>query len=615
MSCKVMTPRKIIRELDQISDNESDFSDDDSIEDPDYVAEFLGFSDDEIDARMNEIVNRLTLEENEEEERENEENIDIEDEDIDRADEVPVWTEYANRQKVFYFTGKSGLQIIIPQNVTPIEVFRLFINDEVLDLLVEQTNIFAQQQIAIGSSQGSKKPIKQHSRIKACKEEGIDKKTIEMFLGTNLWMGLNRKGSIDEYWSKSPLFESPLTEKLMSRNKFQLLLNLVHFADNNSIEKGNRIGKIAPLIDLLVKNFQSVFCPPKDVVIDETLVPWRGRLIFRQYIPQKAHKYGIKLFKLCTTEGYTYNFSVYSGKQEGEYGVAKKVCEKLMHNLLNEGRTLYVDNFYTSYELALSMLRQKTHLVGTVRSSERNMPKDVALAKLKRGEMKAKEDTNGIVYLKWKDTRDVRIISSKHKPEMVLVRSKKRGLEDVGISQLGCSGEPQPLKRRRTEEHVVKPEAVIAYNKGKTGIDLSDQMASYATTLRKGVKWFTKLGLELLLGLSMVNAHYIYQYVTKKKLGIRQFRIKVTESLLKCEQTQRYKSPKQKQTHMLKTQKNAANKIINRICKHCYDRYAKCGGRNEAKKKASKSNYYCTGCIVDGKNVYMCRPCFEKHHQ
>ncbi|KAB7503409.1 hypothetical protein Anas_13702 [Armadillidium nasatum] len=62
-----------------------------------------------------------------------------------------------------------------------------------------------------------------------------------MFLGINLWMGLNGRGSIDEYWSKSPLFESPLTEKLMSRNQFQLLLNLVNFADNNSIEKGNQI--------------------------------------------------------------------------------------------------------------------------------------------------------------------------------------------------------------------------------------------------------------------------------------------------------------------------------------------------------------------------------------
>ena len=50
---------------------------------------------------------------------------------------------------------------------------------------------------------------------------------------------------------------------------------------------------------------------------------------------------------------------IYAGKSNTgvtEVGVAKKVCEKLMIGLLNQSRTLYVDNFYTSYELAVSFL-------------------------------------------------------------------------------------------------------------------------------------------------------------------------------------------------------------------------------------------------------------------
>jgi len=39
-------------------------------------------------------------------------------------------------------------------------------------------------------------------------------------------------------------------------------------------------------------------------------------LNFRQYTKGKSHKYGIKLFKLCDPDGYTYNVLVYSGKQE-----------------------------------------------------------------------------------------------------------------------------------------------------------------------------------------------------------------------------------------------------------------------------------------------------------
>ena len=52
----------------------------------------------------------------------------------------------------------------------------------------------------------------------------------------------------------------------------------------------------------------------------------------------------------------------------------------------------------------------------------------------------------------------------------------------------------------------LKPLAVVEYNEGKCGMDYSDQMVSYATTIRKGIKWYRKLGIQLLLGISVVNA-------------------------------------------------------------------------------------------------------------
>ena len=138
----------------------------------------------------------------------------------------------------------------------------------------------------------------------------------------------------------------------MSRNRFEILLRLLHFSNNENAIPGDRLAKIKPLLDLLEAKYKKVFVPGENYVIDETLVPWRGRLVFRQYIPNKAHKYGIKLFKLCTSEGYTWASKIYSGKSEiydKKNGLAAKVCEDLSQGLLNEGRTLYVDNFYTSY--------------------------------------------------------------------------------------------------------------------------------------------------------------------------------------------------------------------------------------------------------------------------
>ncbi|KAJ8937302.1 hypothetical protein NQ314_011941 [Rhamnusium bicolor] len=48
--------------------------------------------------------------------------------------------------------------------------------------------------------------------------------------------------------------------------------------------------------------------------IDESMVPFRGRLIIKQYIPNKSSKYGVKIFKICDEKGYTYDSIMYKGK-------------------------------------------------------------------------------------------------------------------------------------------------------------------------------------------------------------------------------------------------------------------------------------------------------------
>jgi len=124
--------------------------------------------------------------------------------------------------------------------------------------------------------------------------------------------------------------------------------------------------------------------------------------------------------------------------------------------------------------------------------------------------MISKEDDNGIVVLKWRDTRDVRILSTKHAPIMVPSTKKNRSIRTVSPSQQTPA--------------TLKPLAVVEYNARKCGIDYSDQIVSYATTIRKGIKWYRKLGIQLLLGISVVNALTVYKIATKKDVNIRRFR-------------------------------------------------------------------------------------------
>lgn len=112
-----------------------------------------------------------------------------------------------------------------------------------------------------------------------------------------------------------------------------------------------------------------------------------GHLVFHQYLPAKSHKYDIKVYKLCTPEGYTYNFTIYCGRNDNvssKQGHTFDVAMKLMDALLNEGRILYIDNYYTNVKLADYLLQNDTFVSGTLRTNRKENPRKVSQWRLKK---------------------------------------------------------------------------------------------------------------------------------------------------------------------------------------------------------------------------------------
>ncbi|KAL3282309.1 hypothetical protein HHI36_005498 [Cryptolaemus montrouzieri] len=54
-----------------------------------------------------------------------------------------IWSEYVGRYMNFHFTGLKGLQEDLSPNVSPLGVFSLLVDEEVINLIVEETNRFA----------------------------------------------------------------------------------------------------------------------------------------------------------------------------------------------------------------------------------------------------------------------------------------------------------------------------------------------------------------------------------------------------------------------------------------------------------------------------------------
>ena len=68
-------------------------------------------------------------------------------------------------------------------------------------------------------------------------------------------------------------------------------------------------------------------------------------------------------------------------------------------------------------------------------------------------------------------------------------------------------------------------------------------MGSYATTLRKGIKWYRKLAIEYVLRILVVNAYIIYKINNKSNIGIRQFRENLVTEMLSL-RSDKTKNPK-----------------------------------------------------------------------
>ncbi|GFU62153.1 piggyBac transposable element-derived protein 4 [Trichonephila clavipes] len=189
-----------------------------------------------------------------------------------------------------------------------------------------------------------------------------------------------------------------------------------------------------------------------------------GRLSWKQYIPQKRARFGIKLFQLCESEsGYIWNSLIYTGKctafneNYNDYGLSTKSVLTLIHELKGKGYCLSTDKFYASLELVELPIDSKTDICGTLRPNRKGLPVSLKSSTLKKGEIIAFQKGEMCV-LKWKDKKPLHMISTFHNADMMEVKAKK--------------GDSVKLK----------PKAVVFYNNSMGGVDKPD-LSVYLTIL------------------------------------------------------------------------------------------------------------------------------------
>lgn len=464
----------------------------------------------------------------------------------------------------FQFLKTPGLKEDVGDE--PINYFDALCSSNLLELLKDCSNEYGE--IEKKSTAATK------SRKKSWKP--VTSQEMKLFFGLIFHMGFIKINRLNDYWKNDAYFDQPIFGRAMSRNRFILILRML------CVYVGQvtcSYDKVKNIIDYFNEKILSLYYPTKKITIDESMMLWRGRLSFRQYMKGKRHKYGLKFYALADQLGVIMKLHLYGGASDALVGGknhVQKVVDHLLHDFINVGHHLFVDNYYTSVSLVEKLFSNKTFCTGTLRQKRKNNPKEIESAKLKKGEL-CIVHKNNVCVLKWIDQREIRAISSKYNGDLELTRNRRGTLK-------------------------LKPQMVIKYNKCMKAIDRHDQMLSYYSFEHKSLRWYKKVIIHV-MQILLVNSFLLYNKYNSKKLTLYDFRLSVIKSIIEPHLPPTLQRPLMNKIHcIMKLPKDTHGKTKRRRCNQCW----------RTLKKRVQTAFACEDCPGQ---PGLCIECFRPHHK
>lgn len=412
------------------------------------------------------------------------------------------------------FQGDLEIPAEILKLETPYQFFKYFITEELLDRIVNETNLYCAQK-------------------NIYKPQMLNKIDIRQYIGILTYMSIVHMPNTRSYWSDELEFSK--IKNVMTINKFEKIRQSIHFNDNETYILPNNPGfdclhKIRPILDHLRSKFHTV---PLELhlSIDEQMCSTKVKHYMKQYMPMKPHKWGFKFFILAGVSGFAYNFEIYTGKEkfetisrgEPDLGVTGNIVTRLARIIpRNKNYRLYYDNYYTSIPLMVYLAKEGIYSLGTIRKNRitnSKLPSETALKSEKRGtsfEYVSHVDGVDVSSLIWKDNKYVTLISS-----------------FAGTNPLG------KIKRYDRKEkqniYIDCPFIIQEYNKHMGGVDLLDSLIGRYKIKIKSKKWHIRIFYHI-LDLTIVNSWLLYKRVLENKnkndiLNQAQFRAYVANCL------------------------------------------------------------------------------------
>ena len=154
---------------------------------------------------------------------------------------------------------------------TPIDIFEFFLDDEFINFIVEETNRYARQ-----------KGVEFNESLRE----------ITTVFGILLVSGYHLLSNHPMYWSVEEDFRIALVAKAMSRDRFDEIIQFLHFSDNQNLDLTNKIRKLCPLMDQLNKKCTMTYFLSQHLDLNEAMTEYFRRHGCKQCIRSKLVGFG-----------------------------------------------------------------------------------------------------------------------------------------------------------------------------------------------------------------------------------------------------------------------------------------------------------------------------------
>lgn len=362
---------------------------------------------------------------------------------------------------------------------------RLFLTDQILDILVQNTNSYAanhREQAVITSSARPWTPVTRRDLVR--------------FLGLQLYMGQHITADRSSYWRPPHCLGTT-----MARDRFAQIFRYFTIRDASiSPQRANedaRTWRLEPVLSIIRRLFISQTIPSSYVVVDESIQLFKGHSIHTTKCPGKPVDEGYKYWVLACG-GYVITFLFHSGTNGPEgtkktggnvqttIGIehlppTKLVVLRMAQYLIATWGHLpqrflcFMDNLFLDGVLARALLHIGVLCCGTTRKNCKDFP--AALLAIKNANQILVWDSytavvdHGVLYAVWQDNNAVLLTTTAFRPTERVQRLRKCPRITSKNKRLLT-----PVFGGQTEKLLYIPAAIDAYNHHMNGVDVANQL-------------------------------------------------------------------------------------------------------------------------------------------